>query len=933
MPWAVILILSLCAGAGRTQGPETELSYSIIEEISVNSHVANVREDSRIDQRYDSSILDRLKFRFLAQPSIEVRITETTGIIKTSGRIDRDILCPNRNLCNSVLDVVALTDSPMTFIEIIKVTVHIMDINDNQPVFPEKVISHQLLESAAPGNSFVIPTAMDPDSRQLGVHAYHLDPEDGIFSLQVEEKVDGSTDVKIVLHARLDRERQHLYEVRVIALDGGDPPKSGYMDIKIHVQDVNDNGPVFLNNTYEVSMLENVPVRTTIIQLQARDQDSGLYGEIIYGFSTRTENAYGHLFGIGNSTGKIYTKDIIDYEQGHIYRLVVDAKDRGPDSIPADATVIVNVVDVNDNAPQITVNTLAATGTDSAEIAEDAEIGTFVAHILVSDPDSGRNGRFSCTLNDNHFQLQQLYEQEYKVATVVQLDRESRSRYNLALTCQDEGREPQVSIKHIDVIVLDVNDNDPVFSKPKYEANVTENNYVGAFIVRVNASDLDENENGRIEYQLDKSVEFTFHIDSNSGTITARAIFDREQHAQYKFNVIAVDHGSPPRSGSALVTVHIGDVNDERPRFSQRAYSFGVYENEPPGTEVGTVNAQDKDGEPYNSFVFSLAPSNSMVANFHIDGHSGRITTTVMLDRETHAVYYLQVVASDTGAPHISSTATVSVYVADKNDHAPFFEFPNEINNTILISNKVPVGYVVTRVQAFDSDINGNGNLTYHIQKGNELRFFHIEVNFGVVIVSKEMVHLDYLLTELTILAKDQGEPPKTALTNLNIIVNKSVAFLPPVTEPTSTGPILTGPNFVIVVSLGCVSGLIMVILIIAIVCIRRQEHQRKQHKYNCRMEALKVIQKEKEKELELADQCKPLSNGHCPSSPDIHPCRPHKKEVSFSLDDTHKCARSWPATIDSTIQVMFGFRRLCAIVSKFLGPAVSAECSRMHGL
>ena len=685
------------------------------------------------DQRYEQSILDNLKFRFLAQPSVEVSITEASGIIKTSGRIDRDILCPNRNLCNSVLDVVALIEKPMTFIEIIKVTIHIMDINDNQPVFPEKVISHQLLESATPGNSFVIPTAVDPDSRQLGVNAYHLDPEDGIFSLEVEEKVDGSTDVRIVLHESLDRERQHLYEVRVIALDGGDPPKSGYMDIKIHVQDVNDNGPIFLNSTYEVTVFENLPIMTTILQLQAKDQDSGLYGEIVYGFSTRTQNSYGHLFDIGNTTGKIFTKDVIDYEQGHIYRLVVMAKDRGPDSIPADATVIVNVKDVNDNAPQISVNTLATTGTDLAEVSEDAEIGTFVAHILVSDPDSGSNGQFSCNLNDNHFQLQQLYEHEYKVATIVQLDRESRPDYNLVLTCQDEGSEPQVSIKRIKAVVLDVNDNSPVFVKPKYEANVTENNYIGAFVLRVNATDSDLNVNGQIKYKLDTSVEFTFHIDPYSGTITARSIFDREQHAQYKFKVTAVDNGSPPRSGTTTVTVYVGDVNDERPQFSQWAYSFGVIENKAAGTEVGTVYAEDKDGEPYNSFLFSLAPSNSMVANFDIDANTGRITTTVALDRETQAVYYLEVVASDTGAPHISSSATVSVYVADENDNAPIFQFPNETNNTIHISNQVPIGYVVTKVQAFDSDINGNGNLTYHIDKGNDQHLFEMETILGLV--------------------------------------------------------------------------------------------------------------------------------------------------------------------------------------------------------
>ncbi len=572
---------------------------------------------------------------------------------------------------------------------------------------------------------------------------------------------------------------------------------------------------------------------------------------------------------------------------------------------------MLQVLDMNDNSPQITVNTLAATGTDSAEISEDAEIGTFVAHILVSDPDSGSNGQFSCQLNDNHFELKQLYDHEYKVATIVQLDRESQAEYNLAITCQDDGEEPQVTIKHLTALVLDINDSDPVFRKPRYEANVIENNYIGAFIVQVNATDADINENGDIVYKVESAFENSFHIDTKTGTITARSIFDRERRSQYKFKVIASDRGTPPRTGMAQVTVNIGDVNDERAQFSQVAYSFSVYENEPVGTEVGTVYAQDKDDEPYNSFQYSLAPIHGKVANFDIDSRMGLITTNVVLDRETQAVYYLEVIASDLGAPHIASTATVSVYISDKNDHDPVFEFPNENNNTIHISNLVPAGYMVTKVQASDIDINGNGNLTYHIIKGNGRHLFDIEPTFGIVIVSGDLSKLDYVPIELTIMAKDQGTPPRTALTSLNIIVNKSVAFLPRVKDGEETGAILSGPNFAIVVSLGCVSGIIMVILIIAIVCIRRQEHRRKQHKYNCRMEALKVIQQEKEKEAELVDQCKPLSNGHCPSSPvncTDSQIRSHpKKEVSFSLDDTHKSARSWPSTIDhQTLQVIF---------------------------
>ncbi len=608
------------------------------------------------------------------------------------------------------------------------------------------------------------------------------------------------------------------------------------------MQDTNDNAPTFDNSTYEVEVFENVPQGTSIAKVHATDPDSGRYGEVHYSFSPRTQASYGNLFWIKNSTGEIFVKGTIDYESGTIYHLVVMARDKGQDSLPADATVIVQILDTNDNAPRITVNTLTAAATDSAEISEDAEIGTFVAYITVVDPDSSVSGDFRCHLNDNQFELQQLYASEYKIATTAKLDREERGEYNLAITCQDNGIESQVSIKHLRVIVSDINDWSPVFGQSLYEASLFENNYIGASIVRVNATDLDLGHNADIIYSITDEVALeNFEIDSKTGEITARSVFDREQLEEIGFKVTAKDRGNPVRSGTTSVLVTIGDVNDERPQFSQSTYSFAVQENEPPGTEIGIVNAKDSDLPPFNEFQFSILPVHSSANKFAIDKDTGQIITTVPLDREAKPYYTLIVAATDKEILPMSSTATVTVHIGDKNDSPPVFIFPVRGNNTVQVSNNAPRGYAITKIITHDADIGTHANIRYEIVEGNEDGLFDIDQHLGVILANGDYSAIDFRLFELTISAEDQGDPQHRVVTTLNIMVNKSITFAGH-GSPAPSGQGLIGHNLSIVIGLGCASGVIMVILIIAIVCIRRQDRNRRDHKYNCRMEALKIM-------------------------------------------------------------------------------------------
>ena len=800
-----------------------ELSYDISEEMDEGSFIANLKTNANMESRHSSEDLSKVKFRFLSPPKVSFNLEEDTGILRTGQKIDRDEECPMLDICEYMLDVVALIPSTMTFLEVIKVRVVITDLNDNWPVFPESAISQDILESATLGTSIVVPTATDPDSTEYSIRDYVLEGESSPFKLELREKLDGSVEVRLILKAALDREQKDQYRMKVVAHDGGG--KTGSIDVNVKVLDANDNDPVFDNETYEVIIFENVPLQTTILTVHASDPDKGTYGQIVYGFSPQTLNSYHHLFGIDEETGALFIKGSVDFEEGSVYHLFVTAHDQGADARTSDTTVIVRVKDINDHAPEIKVNTLSASGTDSAEIGEDAALETFVAHITVVDPDSGANGRFNCSLNDDHFRLHQLYPTEYKVITEAVLDRESRDEYNLAITCKDGGDDPQVSIKHITVIVTDVNDNAPVFGQTSYAANVIENNLVGTYVLQVNATDRDMGANAAVTYILEQSVRSLFHIDPTSGIVTARVRFDHEQTQAIQFRITAVDRGDPPRSSSVLVVVTINDENDEVPRFSQPSYSFGVYENEPVNSEVGIVHAVDADSEPHNQFDLAFLPHEKSEDIFDINPNTGKITTRTVLDRERQGVYHLVVMAMDRGAPPMTSTVTVSVYVADRNDNAPVFTYPTQYNNTVHISNKSPIGHMVTRVRATDLDIGKNSNVSYSIGRGNDQEQFIINSITGSVMVNADLRAINYQSFNFDVVARDGGSPEQTSMSSLNIVVNKSIGY------PLKESPLMIGQNFTIVISLACISGLVVVILILAIVCIRRQDSSRQERK------------------------------------------------------------------------------------------------------
>ena len=851
----------------------TLLEYSIYEQLPPDTEIGNVVNDAELSEKYSPSQIQELRFSFLDQPDSErplLSISDRNGVLRTLDAIDRDVLCPQQSECDVLLDVAI---GPAQYFQVINLRVSIQDINDNKPIFPQTEMGLQISEAALPGTTYSVPAATDPDSEKYSIQYYELVAETDKFGLTESRGLDGSVDLQLVLRNVLDREQVATYQVQILAHDGGTPPKQGKLVINISVTDANDNDPVFANTSFEGSIPEDTPVNRTVTRVTAHDADMGVNSQIVYGFSRRTESTYGTLFGIRPNTGEIYLKKNVDYEEEKIYHLGVTARDSGPDSQVARATVVLNVLDVNDNAPQITVNTLTTTG--DAQIPEGSPVSTFVAHISAADSDGGKNGELSCSLHSENFFLEHLYKTQYKVITATTLDREIKASYEVTITCQDLGSPPKTTTKIIPITIIDENDHAPVFAKQLYTLSLDENNLANAFIVQVNATDVDIGINGQILYSLEGERAHLFKIHPSMGIIRALAPFDHEQVRQVKLTVRASDQGQPPRSSTAMVIVTINDKNDEEPYFIDPSYSFHVMENLPPGQEVGVVGAKDPDTSPYNAIKFSLR---NAAGKFSIDEDTGRIKTTQSLDRETKGFHTLQVVAQNPGYPHLESSVTVSIYVGDANDNSPEIIFPDQHNDTVHVSNKARLGTVFTRIIATDADISDNAKLVYNIE-GDQEQLFDIDPNQGALQVNKDLSHhLDSRIT-LKLIVSDSGNPIRMSYATIHIVVNKSLAGDLP--EASKSAGFLTGANRTIVISLATASAVVVLALCVAIVIIKSYDRKdRTSEPLEHKTEAQSMLPPPGEK-----DSSDGGHSFHTISRDSTAEKSVHKKEVSFTVN------------------------------------------------
>ncbi|CAK6956620.1 protocadherin alpha-3-like [Scomber scombrus] len=478
-----IVALLLCSVASA------QLRYSISEGINEGTVVGNIAKDLGLDK----STLTVRKYRIVSSGADPLfHVNPNDGILYVSRTIDREEVCAQSSTC--LINLKTVLETPL---EVHYVGVEVLDVNDHSPSFPEKEKKLEISESVLPGARFQLKPSRDRDSGHFSVQQYKLSHND-YFRLEVKDKGEDGKIPILVVQKSLDREAAVSHSLVLTALDGGKPPKSGDMNILINVLDINDNAPVFTKDVYSVMLDENAQVGTTVIQVNATDLDDGSNGEVVYSFSNSMNQKLLNIFDINTSTGEIIVKGIIDYEEKDKYEIEIEASDKGVAPLTTEKSVIIKIVDVNDNAPEIEVTSF------SNYIPEDSRPGTTVALINVNDLDSGLNGKIICSIwEDVPFDLSpSLQDKMYSLITKSPLDREKQSHFELTIAAKDAGQPSLSSEKKISIVVSDVNDNSPEFSLSPYTFYVTEANEPGTSVFSVKALDRDEIDNAAISYHI-----------------------------------------------------------------------------------------------------------------------------------------------------------------------------------------------------------------------------------------------------------------------------------------------------------------------------------------------------------------------------------------------------------------------------------------------
>ncbi|XP_074650417.1 protocadherin gamma-A5-like [Tubulanus polymorphus] len=858
-----------------------EILFRLPEENQPDTFVGEIRSSSVLTRRFNASVRARLRYSLLNpnDPGVNYfRIDEKTSVVTTTQVIDRDTLCSVVPTCcvgsEGCYIPLIIGIQPREYFTVLNAKVDVIDINDNAPVFQQSTVQIKMSESAPINTTTLLPTAEDIDAGINNIKTYTIISPTRTFGLKTYKFDNMVTDIALVNMLRLDRESISHYQVKVLAVDGGLPELTGTCTINIEITDANDNTPKFAKSSYSVSIPENTPTNTSILQVHAVDPDLGESGKVRYMINLRASDVIKTTFVVEPFSGWIKLMKPMNYENTKLYKIPIDAKDLGTGALPSRTSVTVHVTDANDNAPIVTANLFTSSG--KAEVSEAANIGTLVAHILVQDADSGLNGEVNCYMDSPYFRLLKMdstTQEEYKVVTATKLNRETTSEYQVTVICRDNGEPTLETHESFTIDVLDANDNMPIFSQSTYTTEIAENNPLGMSILQVRADDQDDGPGGQVRYKMQPDGIGIVTI-NHEGTIYASKAFDRERESQVRFSVVAYDHGEPPLSSTATVVINIKDENDNAPRFLGH-YKFNVTENSSPHHAViGRVLASDDDVK-LNAIIDYTLGRGEGVENFEISRRKGEIIARKRLDREHRAKYTLEVIATDHGVPPMSGRTNVIIDVLDTNDNPPVFSFPNHSNNTVYISYLEPPGHKITQVRATDTDHGNNGKLLYYITHGNIHEIFSISRNNGVISVSRKLALSDAITYKLTIEVRDRGIPQNTNVETLTIVVDGSGKPI------TLSGTFIEKPpnnkNLIIVICLATVSGLLAIVLIVAIICIRKKDVNN--HNYNVKTETQRIFNNRR--------MSPNHSNNGSPGSKYEDNGKPMpKKEVSFSLDN-----------------------------------------------
>uniref|UniRef100_A0A7N8XJC4 Protocadherin alpha-C2-like n=1 Tax=Mastacembelus armatus TaxID=205130 RepID=A0A7N8XJC4_9TELE len=657
------------------------------------------------------------------------------------------------------------------------------------------------------------------------------------------------------------------------------PPNVLSFGLFPRLHDTNDNPPRFDKQTYTINMTENNPIGTLVMKLNATDLDEGLNSEIVYSFTLYTSEKTQDVFALNVNTGEITVKGTIDYEDMKFYEMHIEAKDKGNFPLMGQCKVIVHVTDMNDNYPEITIQSVKNT------VEENIPVGSVIALVGISDRDTGDNGKVNLLIH------QTIEGSKFAELILTKpLDREQQAVHNLILTAVDGGTPARSGTVSIIVHVLDTNDNAPKFDKSIYNVKIMENSPIGSLVLHLNATDLDEGSNSDITYSYSlytsEKTQETFNLNPSTGEISVKGMLnyedfriydmeldtviavvsvsdkdsgdngvvdlhiphnmpfrlressdnyyelvvseplDREKVPEYDITFTVTDKGSPPLSDNETMTLELLDVNDNVPQFPQSFYTIRVMENNAPGALLSSLTAFDPDLHENQYLVYFILEkeiaNTSMSMLFSINPENGNLYALKTFDYEIEKEFLFHIEARDSGSPPLSSNVTVHIIIVDQNDNAPVIVSPWRAHGSV-VEEKIPrstdKGSLVAKVIALDTDSVHNSRITYQFLLVTDATLFSLDQYNGEIRTMRMFSYRDPRHQRLVVVAKDNGDPALSATVTIKLsTVETAVKAYSDMTEVPLEYDIFSDLNLYLVIGLGSVSFLLLITILVTIV-------------------------------------------------------------------------------------------------------------------
>ncbi|XP_013391551.1 cadherin-23 isoform X1 [Lingula anatina] len=718
-------------------------------------------------------------------------IDTTTGIISLASPLNYEAMPRNSNGWFH-LNVTATDWGSPPLSAMVQVDIEVVDENDNDPVFVNKSYTAEIYENATTGDTVlqVNATDLDKPGDPNSIIIYRIE-SGGMDKFRIEPN---SGKIKVEKGARFNRETLDVYNLTVLALDRGTPQRSASCSAIVHILDVNDELPRFPMPEARAEVSENASIGHIVYTYNASDPDQNSYLR----YSLLESSNYQSWFGIHSNNGSVYVNNTLNRENQSDVSLTVRVEDQNafhPRPQNDTATLVITLLDYNDNPPEFIesppanfTKTISPTvqymyTVQVNESATTGQQGSRVVTLKAKDADQGQRVNFSIVNNTDKFEVNPLTGD---VTLKVPLDREQRPEERFQAIAVDipssNTGPPRTSTATVVVIVMDTNDNDPVWvDNMPTSASVPENATVNTPVLTVNATDLDDGDYGNVTYIIKSGDKDKFRIDLITGVITVAGRLDRENKSTFSLNIEARDNldRTPSRKIQKQITVHITDINDESPKFSQKSYFFQVEEDKDMSYVIATITANDRDqaGTDNSRLSYTVVPdSGNGTELFAINNTTGAVHPKAVL-RGKQGFFYMTIRATDHGSIPLTNSTEVKIQVTDINDHKPVFHFPRD-PMVFSVNESFPVNGTITIINATDLDLGENGRVSYRLLNDTvfdvlSYQTFKIDSDTGVlqtrIALDREKVEEYFVRIE----AYDHGPigKVKTAQEEITIII------------------------------------------------------------------------------------------------------------------------------------------------------------------